>query len=64
MPQKRPGDFPFRRGLYRNMYKDKLWTMRQYAGFTTAEESNKRFKYVLKNGVKGLYQHRTVFKEA
>lgn len=54
MPQKRPGEFPFRRGLYRNMYKDKLWTMRQYAGFTTAEESNKRFKYLLKNGVKGL----------
>ena len=54
MPKNAPGDFPFRRGLYKNMYRDKLWTMRQYAGFTTAEESNKRFKYLLKNGVKGL----------
>lgn len=54
MSKERPGDFPFRRGLYKNMYRDKRWTMRQYAGFTTAEESNKRFKYLLKNGVKGL----------
>lgn len=49
-----PGEFPFRRGLYKNMYRDRLWSMRQYAGFTTAEESNKRFKYLLKNGVNGL----------
>ncbi len=50
----KPGHFPFTRGIYENMYKDRLWTMRQYAGFTTAEESNKRYKYLLDNGVSGL----------
>jgi methylmalonyl-CoA mutase N-terminal domain/subunit len=50
----KPGKFPYTRGLYKNMYKDKLWTMRQYAGYTTAEESNSRFKFLLENGVNGL----------
>jgi len=54
MTPEKPGQFPYMRGLYENMYKDRLWTMRQYAGFTTAEESNKRYKYLLKNGVMGL----------
>ena len=48
------GKFPFTRGVYPNMYKDKLWTMRQYAGFTSAEESNRRFQYLLDQGVSGL----------
>ncbi len=48
------GQFPFTRGIYPEMYKKKLWTMRQYAGFTTAEESNKRFQYLLDHGVTGL----------
>ena len=54
MKKEKPGEFPFTRGLYPEMYSSKLWTMRQYAGFTSAKESNKRFKYLLKNGVMGL----------
>ena len=54
MTAEKPGKFPYTRGLYKNMYKDKLWTMRQYAGYTTAEESNSRFKFLLENGVNGL----------
>lgn len=54
MTQLKPGQFPYTRGLYENMYQDRLWTMRQYAGFTSAEESNKRYQYLLKNGVMGL----------
>ena len=54
MMKNKPGHFPFTRGIYENMYKDRLWTMRQYAGFTTAEESNKRYQYLLDNGVSGL----------
>ena len=54
MTAEKPGKFPYTRGLYENMYKDKLWTMRQYAGYTTAEESNSRFKFLLENGVNGL----------
>ena len=54
MKKEKPGKFPFTRGLYSEMYSSRLWTMRQYAGFTSAEESNKRFKYLLKNGVMGL----------
>jgi methylmalonyl-CoA mutase, N-terminal domain len=42
--------FPFTRGIQPDMYRGKLWTMRQYAGFSTAEESNKRYKYLLTNG--------------
>jgi len=49
-----PGQFPFTRGVHATMYRDKLWTMRQYAGFSTAEESNKRYHYLLNNGVSGL----------
>ena len=48
------GTFPFTRGIQADMYKGKLWTMRQYAGFSTAEESNKRYKYLLSQGVSGL----------
>ncbi len=54
MTKEKPGEFPFTGGLYHDMYKKRLWTMRQYAGFTTAEESNKRYKYLLNNGVSGL----------
>lgn len=49
-----PAKFPFTRGIYSNMYRSQLWTMRQYAGFSTAEESNKRYHYLLKQGTKGL----------
>jgi methylmalonyl-CoA mutase N-terminal domain/subunit len=49
-----PGDFPFTRGVQPDMYRGKLWTMRQYAGFSTAEESNKRYHYLLSQGVNGL----------
>src|SRR5690349_19079611 len=49
-----PGQFPFTRGVQEDMYRGKLWTMRQYAGFSTAEESNKRYHYLLSQGVSGL----------
>lgn len=49
-----PGEFPFTRGVQPDMYRGKLWTMRQYAGFSTAEESNKRYHYLLQQGVSGL----------
>lgn len=49
-----PGDFPFTRGIYSNMYRGRLWTMRQYAGYATAEESNARYKYLLAQGTTGL----------
>lgn len=49
-----PGKFPFTRGVHPEMYRSKLWTMRQYAGFSTAEESNKRYHYLLSQGVSGL----------
>jgi methylmalonyl-CoA mutase, N-terminal domain len=49
-----PGQFPFTRGVQQDMYRGKLWTMRQYAGFSTAEESNKRYHYLLSQGVMGL----------
>jgi len=49
-----PGQFPFTRGIQADMYRGKLWTMRQYAGFSTAEESNKRYHYLLSQGVMGL----------
>ena len=54
MKKEAPGKYPFTRGLYSEMYRKKLWTMRQYAGFTTAEKSNKRFQYLLDHGVTGL----------
>ena len=49
-----PGEFPFTRGIRRDMYRGKLWTMRQYAGFSTAAESNKRYHYLLSQGTTGL----------
>ena len=49
-----PGKYPFTRGIQPDMYRGKLWTMRQYAGFSTAEESNKRYHYLLSQGVMGL----------
>ncbi|MFZ1081143.1 MAG: methylmalonyl-CoA mutase family protein [Candidatus Kryptoniota bacterium] len=49
-----PGEFPFTRGIYPTMYRGKLWTMRQYAGFGSAEESNKRYRYLLEQGITGL----------
>ena len=49
-----PGIFPFTRGVQPDMYRGKLWTMRQYAGYSTAEESNKRYHYLLNHGVNGL----------
>ena len=54
MKKETAGNFPYTRGLYPNMYSSKLWTMRQYAGFTSACETNKRFKYLIENGVMGL----------
>ena len=50
----KPGEFPFTRGIYPGMYRDRLWTMRQYAGFGTAEESNRRYRYLLSQGTTGL----------
>jgi len=49
-----PGEFPYTRGVQPDMYRGKIWTMRQYAGFSTAEESNKRYHYLLSQGVSGL----------
>jgi methylmalonyl-CoA mutase N-terminal domain/subunit len=49
-----PGEFPFTRGIQPTMYRGRLWTMRQYAGFGTAAESNARYRYLLANGVNGL----------
>lgn len=49
-----PGEFPYTRGVQRNMYRGKLWTMRQFAGFASAEETNKRFKLLLEHGQTGL----------
>jgi methylmalonyl-CoA mutase N-terminal domain/subunit len=49
-----PGEFPFTRGIQKDMYRGKLWTMRQYAGFSTAYESNKRYHYLLSQGTTGL----------
>ena len=49
-----PGEFPFTRGIQPTMYRGRLWTMRQYAGFGSAEESNARYRYLLANGVSGL----------
>ena len=49
-----PGEYPFTRGVYPTMYRARLWTMRQYAGFGTAEQTNQRFKYLLEHGQTGL----------
>jgi methylmalonyl-CoA mutase N-terminal domain/subunit len=50
----RPGDFPYTRGIYAEMYRTRLWTMRQYAGFGTAGESNRRYHYLISQGTNGL----------
>lgn len=50
----KPGEFPFTRGIHRNMYEGKLWTMRLFSGFGSAEETNKRYHYLLKHGQTGL----------
>src|SRR5712691_10458346 len=49
-----PGVYPFTRGVYPSMYRGRLWTMRQFAGFGTAEETNERFRYLLEHGQTGL----------
>src|SRR5881397_3129888 len=49
-----PGEFPYTRGIQPTMYRGRLWTMRQYAGFGSAEESNKRYRYLLAHGQTGL----------
>src|SRR5215210_3976149 len=49
-----PGEFPYTRGVHREMYRKQLWTMRQYAGYASAKESNERYKYLLEHGAKGL----------
>src|SRR5579884_2193302 len=49
-----PGEFPYTRGVYGSMYRGRLWTMRQFAGFGTAEETNLRFRYLLDHGQTGL----------
>src|SRR5215471_10486421 len=52
--QGEPGEFPYTRGIQRTMYRGRVWTMRQYAGFGSASETNRRFKYLLENGQTGL----------
>ena len=54
MAKEKPGEFPFTRGIYKEMYKTRLWTMRQYAGFDTVEETNSRFKHLLAQGLGGM----------
>src|SRR5438309_187260 len=49
-----PGEFPFTRGPHPTMYRGRLWTMRQYAGFASAAESNRRYRYLLEQGTTGL----------
>ena len=49
-----PGHYPFTRGIYPSMYRGRLWTMRQYAGFGTARETNRRFRYMLERGMTGI----------
>src|ERR1700681_3879790 len=53
-PMEMPAEYPYTRGIYPDMYRSRLWTMRQYAGFGTAEESNKRYQYLLSQGITGL----------
>ncbi len=52
--EEKAGEYPFTRGIYPGMYQDRLWTMRQYAGFSSAEESNQRYRYLLEQGQTGL----------
>ena len=53
-PVGRPGEYPYTRGIYSSMYRGRLWTMRQFAGFGTSEETNERFHYLLDHGQTGL----------
>jgi len=53
-PLETAGQFPYTRGIHSGMYRDRLWTMRQYAGFGTAEESNQRYHFLLSQGITGL----------
>src|SRR5437899_12807580 len=53
-PLERPGEYPFTRGPYPDMYRGRPWTIRQYAGFASAEETNRRFRYLLERGQTGL----------
>ena len=53
-PLGEPGEFPFTRGIHRGMYRDRLWTMRQYAGFGDAVKSNERYRYLISQGISGL----------
>ena len=53
-PQPDPGQYPYTRGVYPTMYRGRLWTMRQYAGFASARESNARYRYLLERGQTGL----------
>jgi methylmalonyl-CoA mutase N-terminal domain/subunit len=53
-PLGRPGQFPFTRGIYPEMYRTRLWTMRQYAGYGSAEESNQRYRFLISQGITGL----------
>jgi methylmalonyl-CoA mutase N-terminal domain/subunit len=53
-PIARPGEYPFTRGIHSSMYRGRLWTMRQFAGFGTSEETNERFRYLLDHGQTGL----------
>jgi methylmalonyl-CoA mutase, N-terminal domain len=53
-PLGKPGEFPYTRGIYPDMYRGRLWTIRQYAGFGSAEESNQRYRYLLSQGTTGL----------
>src|SRR5437879_6764271 len=50
----RPGEYPYTRGIHTHMYRDRLWTMRQYVGFGTPEETNARFKYLMTHGQDAL----------
>jgi methylmalonyl-CoA mutase N-terminal domain/subunit len=54
MDDSQPGQFPFTRGIYPRMYADRPWTFRQYAGYSTAEETNRRYRYLLERGQTGL----------
>src|SRR5213595_1758689 len=49
-----PGDYPFTRGIHERMYRDRLWTMRQYAGFASPEDTNNRYRYLIEHGSTGL----------
>src|SRR2546426_10334176 len=53
-PLELPGEYPYTRGPYRDMYRGRPWTIRQYAGFASAEETNARFRYLLERGQTGL----------